>query len=254
MGQGLVPSVNNFGTTGMPPTHPELLDWLAGELVRSNWSTKHLVRTIVFSDAYRRQVVQADVRHMEIDPNNTLYWRGQSRRLTAEAIRDAMLKISGELDMSVGGSLIRDNTKADYNYQHTSTRRSIYHPVFRNSLPELFEAFDFADTSLSIGQRPRSTVATQALALMNHPWVAQRATATASRLNEKHAGADADSMVRKVFVECLSREPTELELVDSRDFLVSSQQTGGAEQAIAPDRLQLLIHSLFASLDFRYLD
>lgn len=254
MGQGLVPSVNNFGTTGMPPTHPELLDWLAGELVRSNWSTKHVVRTIVLSDTYRRQLIEAGERHLEIDPNNTLYWRGQSRRLAAEAIRDAMLRISGELDMTMGGSLIRNNTKADYNYQHMSTRRSIYHPVFRNSLPELFDTFDFADTSLSIGQRPRSTVATQALVLLNHPWVVQRATATAARLSESKAGADVDSLVQSVFLECLSREPTERELIESRDFLSSHVPGETVAQTISHDRLQVLIHSLFASLDFRYID
>ncbi len=254
MGQGLVSSVNNFGTTGTPPSNAELLDWLASELVRSNWSTKHLVRTIILSEAYRRQVVEADERQREMDPGNVFYWRGQSRRLSAESIRDAMLRISGELDMTVGGSLIRGNTKADYNYPHTTTRRSIYHPVFRNSLPELFEAFDFADTSLSIGQRPRSTVATQALVLLNHPWVAKRAEASATRLREEYGEEDLDLLVQGMYRECLSRIPTDLERENSLDFLNSFPRDESTGDCDLPDRFQILVHSLFASLDFRYLD
>jgi len=247
MGQGLVPSLNNFGTTGMAPTHPELLDWLAGELIRSGWSTKHLVRQIVLTDAYRRRITQADKRQAQVDPANQLYWRGHSRRLTAESLRDSMLQVSGELDLTMGGSLIRPGTKADYGYLHQSTRRSLYQPLFRNSLPQLFEAFDFADSSVPVGQRSRSTVATQALVLLNHPWVTERAATAASRYREKF-GDDANGMFSEVYRHCFYRSPTDDELTVCLQFMQKSKSAADA------DPLSLLIHSLFASLDFRYLD
>lgn len=245
MGQGLVSTVNNFGTTGTQPSHPELLDWLACELVLSEWSTKHLVRQIVLSEAYRRSVVPASHRAREIDPQNRLYWRGQRRSLSAEALRDAMLQISGELDLTVGGSLIQPGTKDDYNYQHSTTRRSVYHPVLRNSLPELFEAFDFADTSVSVGQRARSTVATQALVLMNHPWVLERVRAATQRLRNEH-GSDPARLIDAAYQHCLGRLPSEVELA----VCVTHFRLTHSSQ----DPVELLLHSLFASLDFRYLE
>lgn len=247
MGQGLVPSLNNFGTTGMQPTHPELLDWLAGELIHSGWSTKHLARQIVLSDAYQRRITQADERQAQIDPANQLYWRGHSRRLTAESLRDSMLKVSGELDLAMGGSLIRPDTKADYGYVHQSTRRSLYQPLFRNSLPQLYEAFDFADSSVPVGQRSRSTVATQALVLLNHPWVAERAAAAAARYREKF-GDDSNGIFHEIYQHCFYRSPTAHERSVGLQFM---QKPTSADDA---DPLSLLIHSLFASLDFRYLD
>jgi hypothetical protein len=255
MGQGLVASVNNFGTTGREPSHPELLDWLAAELIESGWSTKHLVRTIVLSDAYQRSSLHHDAAAQELDPNNQLYWRGHQRRLSAEALRDAMLFISGELDLTMGGSIIKPGTKDDYDYQHRSTRRSIYHPVFRNSLPELLEAFDFADSSVSVGQRPRSTVATQSLVLMNHPWVIRRAAGAAEQaLQELDAGAwkrhTLMSFVERAYLKALAREPADGEVELAVRFL----EAAGSNRQAQRQRLEQLIHSLFASLDFRYID
>ncbi|GAB5405193.1 MAG: DUF1549 domain-containing protein [Aureliella sp.] len=244
MGQGIVPTVNNFGTTGVKPTHPELLDWLTAEFIRSGWSTKHLVEIIVRSDAYRRRVVQPSDRHVETDPKNQLYWRGQSRRLTAEALRDAMLTISGELEPAPQGSLISASKKADYNYKHQNNSRSIYQPVFRNSLPDLFEAFDFADPSASVGQRSRSTVATQSLVLANHPWIVARADAAASRLMTEHADAEKDVLIDAVFMDCFARLPT----MQEREIATRCLNAGPREKQLAR-----LVHALFASLDFRYL-
>ncbi|MEZ6151016.1 MAG: PSD1 and planctomycete cytochrome C domain-containing protein [Pirellulaceae bacterium] len=276
MTRGIAPSVNNLGTTGVAPTHPELLDWLARELTQHHWSTKHLVRTIVMSDVYcRSRLVESDARQASVDPTNQLVWRGVSRRLTVEALRDAMLQISGELDCEVGGSLIAEGTKADYNYVHRSTRRSLYHPVFRNSLPELYEAFDFADPSTSIGQRPRSTVATQGLVLLNNSWVVARARATAARLRKETRSNDFHALVADLYERCLARQPTVDELAACIEFLELSGQPGGhpgvelvgtatgvttAQEPLPAtdkqplDALEALVHSLFASLDFRYLD
>ncbi|MGE0758490.1 MAG: DUF1553 domain-containing protein, partial [Pirellulaceae bacterium] len=247
MGQGLVDSVNNFGTTGSPPSHPQLLDWLAGELIRSGWSTKHLVRQIVLSNAYRRRVVEAGERAAAIDPDNRLYWSGPRRRLSAEELRDAMLWASGELDTAMGGSLIRSGTKVDNHYAHASTRRSIYQPVFRNALPALFDTFDFASPSVSTGQRTRSTVATQALTLVNEPWVRQRARALATRLVDEHERAEPETLIRAAFQQCLQREPSNEELLISHEFF----ETQDPAQHAAP--LARLAHALFASIDFRYL-
>ncbi|MCY2974747.1 MAG: DUF1553 domain-containing protein [Planctomycetota bacterium] len=245
MGQGIVSSVNNFGTTGTQPTHPELLEWLSSELIRSGWSTKHLVRTIVMSDAYRRRISNPTDDQQRIDPSNRYYWRGHSRRLTAESIRDSMLKISGELDLAMGGSMIPVTTKEDYGFKHDSARRSIYQPVFRNSLPDLFDVFDFADASVSVGERPRSTVSSQALVLLNHPWVSNRAKAAAERYQKLYMSNDQQDLIRAVFHDCLYRDPTAIETSESLRYLGDSLDS---------NRLQLFIHSIFASLDFRYLD
>lgn len=181
MGRGLVATPNQFGTTGAQPSHPKLLDWLAAEFVRSGWSTKHMVRLIVTSDAYQRassiQFPAADQ-----DPDNHWLWRSHRRRLTAESLRDYLLHCSGELDRTIGGSLIKPGTVADYNYRHDSVRRSLYQPVFRNALPALFREFDFADPSSSVGLRNRSTVVSQSLALWNSDWVKARVHATADRV------------------------------------------------------------------------
>lgn len=255
MGRGIVADLNNFGTTGPAPSHPELLDWLAAELIESGWSTKHLVRLIVDSSAYRRTADAVDSKAEELDPDNRLLWRGQRRRLNAEAIRDAMLMVSQELDLRRGGSLIRSGTKSDYDYVHETTRRSIYHPVFRNSLPELFEAFDFANTSVSVGNRARSTVATQALVLLNHPWVQQRAHQAAQAHAAKvidaggswNAGA-LQALVDEFYLECLGRYPSPEESRLSLEFLE------GSPGLSCDIKLEQWIHSMLASLDFRFLD
>lgn len=263
MGSGIVATPNNFGTTGSDPSHPELLDWLAVELMDNAWSTKHLVRLIVASQAYQRASLPDESSRTDpsaeaaaIDPANRFYWRGHRRRLSVESLRDAMLAISGELDDACGGSLIRSKTKADYNYEHQSTRRSIYHPVFRNSLPELYEAFDFADASVSIGQRPRSTVATQALVLMNHPWVSSRAEAYANRLVEEFeltktwSASTLSGLTASVYRSSLARMPTESE----NDLVAAFLLAAGNDAKARKERLTQFVHSVFASLDFRYLD
>lgn len=249
IGQGLVSTTNNFGTTGAEPTHPELLDWLADELMRSGWSTKHLVRCIVLSNAYRRAVVEATSDAQRSDPNNQMLWRGNLRRVTIEALRDTMLSVSGELDVTVGGSTLKPGVKEDYNYLHQSTRRSLYHPVLRNSLPELFEAFDFADTSVSIGERARSTVAPQALIMMNHPWVVARAEATAKLISREFSSPEL--AVEHLHQACFGRSATSDEMSDCVKYLVGNQSS---RNKLDSKRLASLVQSLFASLDFRYLE
>ncbi len=247
MGQGIVDTPNNFGTSGSAPSHPELLDWLAIELIRSGWSTKQLVRAIVLSDAYRRRVSEPDEVAVRVDPENRFFWRGQQRRLTAEELRDAMLLASGEVDLSQGGSTMRAGTKSDYNYQHTSARRSLYQPVFRNSLPDLLDAFDFATAGYSTGQRARTTVATQPLALMNSTWVHARAAALTAKLLSECDDENPATWVHIAYQRCLQRNPTDAELQICLEFFEFDQA------ARNPEYLERLVHTLLASIDFRYL-
>ncbi|MEM9364809.1 MAG: DUF1553 domain-containing protein [Planctomycetota bacterium] len=248
MGDGLVETENNFGTTGVAPSHPKLMDYLATKLIQSRWSTKRLVREIVLSQAYRRSVTH-DVKLHAIDPHNRLYASGSLKRLPIESIRDAMLSVSGELDLAMGGSQIRAGTKSDYNYRHESLRRSLYLPVFRNSLPDLYETFDFADASVSVGERARSTVAPQALAMMNHPWVIQRADTAAKRFGQAAEVEGFETALDQVYTACIGRRPSQAELEACLEYMAVAH-TGMSLQ----ERFADIIQSLFASIDFRYLE
>ncbi len=255
MGQGLVTTVDNFGTTGSAPSHPQLLDWLALNFVAKGWSTKQLVREIVLSRAYRRAQVSPSENALKQDPDNRLLWRGHSRRISVEAMRDAMLTVSGELDLEVGGSLIPGDLSTDYNYVHSKPRRSVYQPVFRNSLPQLYEVFDFPNSSIATGQRSRGTVATQALVLMNHPWVIERASQAAKRFTDlcdfDPALNSPDALVQRLCVECFGRSATAAEIEIGSQYLVENVGENHVQKA---ERLQQFIQTLFASLDFRFLD
>ena len=235
-GAGLVRTTDNFGTTGEAPSHPELLDYLARRFMDEGWSIKKLVRAIVLTQAYQRaSAPNADA--LAADPENRLLWRMNRRALEAECIRDAILHISGQIQLEVGGPTIKTGTSADYGYKHTGLRRSIYVPVFRNALPELFTAFDFADPSTVIGRRNNSTVAPQALFLMNHPFIMEQAELAARRL----PAGDNKARIRRAYRTSLGRDPTDAEL-------------GLVEKHAADDRWPYLFQALFASLDFRYLN
>lgn len=277
MGRGIVATPNNFGTTGSVPTHPELLDNLATRLIQSKWSTKTIIRQIVLSQAYQRSCTNPDSVAIQVDPDNSLYWQGHTRRLSVESLRDSMLLVSGELDISRGGSLIQPGTKADYNYTHRTTRRSIYHPVFRNSLPELFDEFDFADSSVSIEARSRSTVSQQAFSLMQEPWVIARARQASLKYASQIKSQGVNDGLTELYLACFARKPSNEELNMCRKFLglgwmlneasdesaIVDGKKGEAtvlstikaeEKTVDPKRLELLIQSLFASIDFRFLD
>ncbi|MCC9601144.1 DUF1553 domain-containing protein [Stieleria sp. JC731] len=246
MGEGLVPTENNFGTTGRSPTHPELLDYLADELIRHDWSTKHLVRLIVSSKAYRRSTAESEMCR-SIDPENQLWSRFRMKRLPVESVRDAMLFFSGELRSTMFGETIREGTKSDYDYQHGLPRRSVYQPVFRNSLPPLFEVFDFADASVSVGQRSRSTVVSQSLAMMNDPWVIKRATKAAERYRIDFQSPSLQ-LIDEIYQDCFGRLPSDDERQLCLTFLNASAKESFRQKLVD------LIQSLFASTDFRYLE
>lgn len=187
-GVGIVRTVDNFGRTGAEPTHPELLDFLAHELIASNWSMKRMIRQMVLSRTYRMSSDHHVASHA-VDPSNRWLWRAHRRRLEPEALRDGMLAIAGQLDKAATDSTVaylgdqatavganKNRRRTDFPY------RSVYLPVIRNDLPELFDAFDFADPHSTTGQRPDTMVPTQGLFMLNSTLVMDAAEATARRL------------------------------------------------------------------------
>jgi hypothetical protein len=173
-GQGLVRTPGDFGLRGSPPSHPELLDWLAWEFVRSGWSVKQLHRLILLSAAYR-QASDEDTRASAVDGENVLLWRMNRRRLEFEPLRDSLLAVGGNLLEVMGGRPV-DVTKAPF-----SPRRSVYGFIDRQNLPGLFRTFDLASPDTATPQRHATTVPQQALFLMNGPFVLEQARAFAAR-------------------------------------------------------------------------
>jgi hypothetical protein len=254
-GDGLVRTADNFGTTGQLPTHPELLDHLASRFMENGWSVKHLIRDIVLSQTYAMSDDMSDDAELK-DPENQLLSRFSRRRLDAESLRDAMLAAAGVIDQQVGGPNIQGATSIDsndngaaaveYGYQFKDFRRSAYTPAFRNKRLELFEAFDFADINQAIGRREQSTVATQALFLMNHPFVREMAQRTAKRLlfspfDDNRARLD--QITRWI----LSRPATEAEA----DILLPSLKSASSQTDLEKAWTNIA-HALFASVEFRY--
>ena len=243
-GAGIVRTPDNFGTMGQRPTHPELLDWLACRFVEEGWSTKWLVRELVLSRAYAMASrAPLDSPAASSDPDNRLLWRQRRRQLEAESLRDAMLASSGQLLLDMGGASFGRELKADYGFRYTKPRRSIYVPVFRNARPEIFEVFDGAHPSMVTGRRDVSTVAPQALFLMNHPFVHEQAERAGAWIAQRYP--EVRDGVRFSYLLILGRPPTERELA-------LGERTVGAEADRAKAWARW-VHALFNSFDFRYL-
>jgi mono/diheme cytochrome c family protein len=229
-GEGLVRTPNNFGKMGERPTHPELLDWLTTEFVKSGWSVKAMQRLIMSSQTY--QMASVDVAaNAAIDRENRYLWRMPRRRLEGEAIRDSIMAIAGNLDLTTGGpavlpyidpALFQSSSKRTWNGKPDSDpstwRRSIY--VFsKRSIPlPMLDVFDKPDSVGSCARRNRSTIAPQALILMNNAFVRMEAEKFAERLR-KEAGADPSEQIDLAFHIALSRKPTASEQLQSVAFL-----------------------------------
>lgn len=268
VGRGLVGTLDNFGRTGDTPSHPELLDHLAGELIRSGWSVKQLVRTIAISRTFAMSSRHDDAAY-ELDPENRLLWRAQRRRLPPESLRDSMLQAAGALDLTpldstvwylgdqataVGDNKVRRRTDFPC--------RSVYLPVIRNDLPELFQVFDFADPHATTGMRPQTTVATQGLYLLNDESVMVAADAVARRVLlvgadngadadvEKRAGARVDTLYRLVVGELPGGE----ERAEVRTFVAELERRFAAEGRSTPeqDAWSLACHALLVSSRFQF--
>ena len=251
-GRGLVPTPDNFGTLGVRPTHPGLLDHLARRLVESGWSLKALHREIMVSATYRQSAV-ADRAAKEADPENALFARWQPRRVESEVVRDAILTKSGRLDLTMGGSMlkVRANAYVDQGklaeYEKV-LRRTVYLPVLRSSGYDSQNAFDFPDPALCEGDRRTSTVAPQALFLMNSPLVHESSKALADTMIEKTSGASARERAAWLVRHILDREATETERLRGETFL--SGYAPGDEAAT----WSAFARVLFASNEFLYIE
>ncbi len=245
-GAGLVRTVDTFGTMGESPSHPELLDHLAVHFIQKGWSVKKLIRTIVLSRTYRLSSSRGG---QPKDPENRLLAHMNRRRLDAESLRDTMLSVGGTLKLEMGGATFPANLKTDVGFQFQEPRRSVYVPVFRSSLPELFEVFDFANPSLVTGRRDISTVAPQALFMMNHPFVRTQARLTAERLlsdpllNESHR-------INHAYLQILGRPATETEVSLGQDFLKAVTDTSEKGRIEAWTQM---VQSMFLTIEFRYI-
>lgn len=232
-GQGIVRSTSNFGITGEPPDHPELLDWLAVDFMDRGWSVKQMHRLMMTSDAYQRSSDDIAA-NLAIDADNRNFWRMPRQRLEAEAIRDQILAVAGTLDTTVGGPAVRPfidpslwqsstdrvwggNEVGDPN----SLRRSVYVFSKRSIRYPMFEAFDQPDMASSCARRNTSTVAPQALLMMNNAEFFSQAKAFAERL-EREAGSNADAQVELAFQLALSRPPSASEKARSVEFIQAS--------------------------------
>ncbi|MEM7699561.1 MAG: DUF1553 domain-containing protein, partial [Verrucomicrobiota bacterium] len=227
-GVPIVETMDNFGLTGLPPTHPELLDYLAIRLIESGWSLKTLVREIVLSETYQLAATYHEGNYSE-DPGNLTHWRASPRQLDAEALRDQMLVVSGTLDRvrpeNSMAHLVGDSRLGDRGRQNTTEEfdtsqfrgRSVYLPILRDALPDELGLFDAPDPLATISRRTPTNVAPQSLHLMNSDLVYEQARAMAQLL-EKHFSTPRDR-ASNAFLLTYNRPATAAEVERSLQFL-----------------------------------
>ncbi|MBC8353801.1 MAG: DUF1553 domain-containing protein [Planctomycetes bacterium] len=255
-GEGLVRTPDNFGRLGERPSHPELLDWIASQLVNGGWSVKQLHRQILLSAAYRQTTGQRHAHgngSQSIDSANQLLWRMNRRRLEAEALRDSILATSGQLDLRIGGTVNDwkpkmfsvDDVNAETANYHTN-RRSIYLPVVRGAaVHEMLQVFDFGDPNSITARREVTTVAPQALFLMNSPFVIEQARYFAERLLHR-ADLDSRGRIQLAYRLALLRGPSNTELDRAEQFIADADNKDAA--------WQMLCQSLFCLNEFAHVD
>ena len=271
-GEGIVRTVSDFGLRGEKPTHPELLEWLARDFVDGDWKLKRLHRLIVTSAAYM-QNGSHDEERARIDPDNRLLWRRRPQRLEAEILRDAVLSVSGTLNLERFGpafkppipadAIVARNTKDPYPQDARDTpetrRRTVYMFHKRVVQHPLIQVFDGPDAAVSCGRRSSTTVAPQALALLNDTFMRDRAEDFARRILAE-AGGERAAWVDRGFRLALARAPSPAELAASVEFLENQAEGRLArERELGDDgaRLQALAdfcQTLFAANEFIYTD
>ena len=286
-GTGLVASSDNFGSTGGKPSHPELLDWLASRFTESGWSIKSMHRLILQSNTYQMQSFPREEGE-QVDPDNRLIWRANRRRLDTEQLRDSVLAISGRLDRAIGGDIwdwqdkntpvdtergLFAAAKAGQSFDaYNSLRRSIYLPVVRNQLPNMFQTFDFADANAVTAKRNDTTVAPQALLMLNSAFVRDESAHFARRLLEEMpehplfervyrlglAQEKEEDRLRLAHLEVLGRPPTAEELQEANSFLAEYdrrlQSAGRSEEESRLAAWQSYCQSLFSLNEFLYVN
>lgn len=224
-GAGLVRTPSDFGFRGDPPTHPELLDYLAVKLVESGWSLKHLHKLMMTSAAYRQTSTAGNEKGRQVDPENLLLWRMNQRRLEIETLRDAMLTAAGRLSDTAGG------LPFDLTAQPSVPRRSVYGFIERGRLPAFLSAFDFASPDNHAPMRFVTTVPQQSLFFLNSPFVAEQADYLAKRTENIHEGA---ARIRQLYQILFSRNPEQGELDAGLKFVSEKQEPPLAAEPPSP--------------------
>jgi hypothetical protein len=247
-GQGIVTTPSDFGLGGDKPSHPELLDWLADEFLRSGWSMKHMHKLIVMSAAYQQQSASHNDTASRLDAQNRLLWRQNPRRLDAESVHDAVLSIAGTLNPAMGGPGYRDFNFTEayapiYDYitpdKPELLRRSIYRFVVRTTPHQFMSTLDCPDPANLTPARAQTTTALQALTLSNNEFMLQQAGSLATRIeNETDSRAAA---IRRAFLLCLQREPR-------------LEEQSAATHLVAEQGLFALCRMLINTNEFVYLD
>jgi hypothetical protein len=235
-GRGLVRTPNDFGRTGEKPTHPELLDYLAAELREGGWHLKRLHKLIMLSSAYQMSSRADNPVALRVDEANDLFWRQNPRRAEAEVLRDTLLSVSGALNLKMSGPSVFPTLPKEVHATQDSAgkgwsdsppaeqnRRTIYLVVKRALLLPLLDTFDYNTTTLPVGARSVTTVAPQALMLLNDSFIQQTAERFAARLRQE-SGDDESAQVRRAFALALQRAPTSTELAAARDMLARQRQ------------------------------
>lgn len=250
-GEGLVRTPDNFGVRGELPTHPELLDWLAREFIRSGWSVKAMHRLILSSATYRQS---ANATSVSTDPENRLLAHFPRVRLEAEMVRDALLAVSGKLDQTTGGSLVKwgnNDYVPDDESSAKSSRRSVYLPVVRDKVYDVFTIFDFANPSVGQSKRFPTVVSHQALFFLNSPLVKDCASTLARTLRNTPCKDDAER-IQLAYQSVLGRPPSTAETARVTEFLKTVGNE--AKEGRTPEGWTAFCQMLFASNEFLYRD
>lgn len=279
-GRGIVANANDFGTQTALPSHPELLDWLASEFVAQGWSIKALHRLIMNSAVYRQSSRATDPRAAEQDADNELYSRFPRRRLDAEAIRDGLLAVSGELNLEMYGPGVKPDLPPNFSAREAwkpskdraaRNRRSIYILAKRNMPYPLLQAFDFPDMHESCAKRQETTIAPQALSLLNSGLVLGLAEQFAAKLIHDQPQLDINDYITQAYQEALGRTPTPDEVAAAAEFIATQQAVIAAHRAAGhPSHFPANVpyvydaalvgglvdfcHALFNSNEFLYID
>ncbi|MEX0642547.1 MAG: PSD1 and planctomycete cytochrome C domain-containing protein [Pirellulales bacterium] len=261
-GRGLVPTPENFGASGVPPTHPELLEWLTAQFMHDGWRQKAIHRLIVLSRTYRQSAI-SDALALDRDEENLQYSRFPARRLDAEAIRDSMLSVAGVINLKQFGPAVdfvdhgnRQITLPEPKGDgpHEVDRRSIYLRHRRSQPIYFLEAFDLASPEPNCVFRPTSTVVAQSLAMLNGDFAVRMSREFAKRLEQESADKDRDQIVR-AFQIALCREPSDDELENCSAFLAEQRTLRAGNGDASPDSAALadFCRLLLATNEFMYL-
>lgn len=262
-GEGIVSTPNNWGLSGQPPSHPELLDYLAVRFMQNEWSVKSMIREIVLSRTYQLSS-DFDRKNYEADPGNRQLWRAHQRQLDAESLRDAILAVGGSLDLErplgspvakLGNNRVGRTLDQSF-FNGLNNRRSAYLPVVREALPSSLALFDFADPSLSSAKRDTTNVPTQALYLMNNEFVLQHAANLGEYLIENFEKQR--EQVDWAFLTVYGRLATDEEFRSTRNFLKRFESKARRNAKTRENSEQLAMTSfcqaLIASAEFRCLN